>query len=253
MEKCRQVYDVVGCYAVAGTEQGGGDLGTAGAKEGGEAGRVIEGHDGVVVAVEQEYVSTGEGGGGGGLIEHEHGAEQGGSGERNFGVELKERGADVGAVGEAQREKGALGGGGEVVVEQGGLDERGELGGAGDHLGGVEATFAQAGEEPVGTLFRDEAARGEQGGTGGDAVGERHKIVFVAPGAVEKQQGGGGGGSRGRAEKVRPGGWVHASKTENGRRGAARALDGGGAAPAQAGEGGQSDQDELDGGENFQG
>ena len=180
------------------------DGGAAFAQELGEAGRVIARDNGVVRAVEQQHVSSGEAGGGGGAIEHDHGTEQNRADERELRPQLKQGGGGVGAVGEAKRHEAAF----RVIQSISGQrdgDKVGERLDARHHLGGIEDAFGQAGKEAGGSVLVHLAARRKQGGSGRNSVREADEIVLGASGAVKKQQrrsGRIGGG----AKKVGPSG-----------------------------------------------
>src|SRR5690606_3513314 len=133
-------------------------LRAAGGEQRGEARRVVGRHDGVVVAVEQQDAATGERAGGGGVIEHDHGAQQDGGGDGRLGDELQEGGGDVGPVGKTDG-----GEGGQPVVRGGGGHERGEFAGARGDLGGIEHALGEAGEKAVGPVLGNAASRREQG------------------------------------------------------------------------------------------
>ena len=92
--------EVVGSEAVGGVRMDADlDLGAAGAEAGGEAGGVVGRDDGIAGAVEKQDAAAGERAWGGVAVEHDHGAEQNGGGERRVGAELEQGGGDVGGHG----------------------------------------------------------------------------------------------------------------------------------------------------------
>lgn len=181
--------EIGGGEAVGGGEKRLGDVGPAGAKKGGQAWRMVERDDGIGVAVEKEDAFAGEGRRGGGLTEDYHRTEEHSAAE-DGGPELEDRGGDIGAVGETD---GGESSGIETVVCRGGGDEVGEGVRASGDLGGIEYALGEPGEEAVGTVFGDIAARAEDGGTRRKGASKRKEVVLVAAGAVEEQERRGGG------------------------------------------------------------
>ena len=113
------------------------NIGSADAQVGGEAGWVVVGHDGIMGAVGEEHAFADERAGCGGLVEHHHGAEQDGGGER-FRTKLQQGRGDVGAVGKPDGDEMRRV---EAVVPAGVGDETSQCVGAGANIVEVEDAF----------------------------------------------------------------------------------------------------------------
>ena len=160
-------------------------ISAASAEEVGDAGRMIERNKRVDAAVEEQRAFARERAGGGGLIEHDHAAQQDGLSEE-FRPQEHERDGDIGSVGKAHRREARQS---ERVAFFSGYEKIGEGVGALDDLGGIENALGNAGKEARGAVFADISSGAQQSGTRGDRATEAEKIVFGAAGPVEQQQG----------------------------------------------------------------
>lgn len=155
------------------------------AEEVGDAGRMIEWNQRVDAAVEEQRAFARERAGGGGLIEHDHAAQQDGLREDLRAQEHK-RDGDIRAVGKAYRGEARQA---ERVAVFSGQEEIGEGVGALDDLGGIENALGNAGKETRGAVFADIPSGAQQSGARGERATEAEEIVFGAAGPVEQQQG----------------------------------------------------------------
>lgn len=170
---------------MAGGYQMDGDISAASAEEVGHTGRMIEWNQRVDAAVEEQRAFARERSGRGGLIEHDHAAQQDGLSEE-FRAQEHEGDGDIGAVGEAHRREARQV---ERVALFSGQDKIGEGVGALDDLGGIENALGNAGEEASGAVFADIPSGAQQSGARGERATEAEEIVFGAAGPVEQQQG----------------------------------------------------------------
>lgn len=155
------------------------------AEEVGDAGRMIEWNQRVDAAVEEQRAFARERAGGGGLIEHDHAAQQDGLREE-LRAQQHEGDGDIGAVGKAYRGEARQV---ERVALFSGQEEIGEGVGALDDLGGIENALGNAGKETRGAVFADIPSGAQQSGARGERATEAEEIVFGAAGPVEQQQG----------------------------------------------------------------
>ena len=99
-------------------------------------------------------------------------------------MKLEQRGGGVGSVGETKRDQAASRCGGQAVFARGGFHEFRELVDARDDLPGVEDAFSEPREKARRASLAHPSARRQQGGAGGDAIGQAHEVVLRSAGAV---------------------------------------------------------------------